>query len=604
MFKYKILDLFSGAGGFSYGLDQLKEFETVLATDFNEAALLTLKKNIPNAKTICGDILHSTLKEEIITSAKDLNVNMIIGGPPCQGFSNKGKKLGLSDPRNYLFLEYLDIVRRLEPELFIIENVKTMLTASDGYFIQEIKKHINELGYVLNYKVLDSSDYGVPQKRKRAILLAHKKQLLNFPLKNDISNTVRDAISDLDYLNSGEGKENSQYLREIRSPYQEKMRTDSYELYNHIATNHSELALKKLSMIPPEKGKEYLPKEYHGKQKFKTTWSRLEWDKPSPTIDTRFDTPSNGKNSHPFLNRAITPREAARIQSFPDTFRFYGNKTAICTQIGNAVPPLMAKAIGESIINTLSKRSSIFTDQYQLYNGDAYKVIEELINSKRTVDHVITDPPYNISKKNNFDTMNNAKRKGIDFGEWDKEFDLYSWIELYSSILTKDGSFIIFCSYRYISYICDAMEANNIIVKDVIKWVKSNPMPRNINRRYVQDTEFAIWGVKKGSKWIFNKPDNHPYLRPEFKTPTVLGKERTAHPTQKSLNLMENLIKIHTNPGQTIIDPFMGSGTTGVASILHGRKFIGIELDEQYYNIAIDRIENKKKKRSLQTELL
>lgn len=592
---YKILDLFSGAGGFSYGLDSLEEFQTVLATDFNNAALETFQHNHKHAKTLFGDITDINVKREIIKEAKKLKVNMIIGGPPCQGFSNKGKKLGLEDPRNYLFLEYLDVVRTLQPNLFIIENVKTMLTAADGFFINEIKEKINDLGYVLNYKILNSSDYGVPQTRQRAILIAHKNRLISFPKQNNGIVTVKDAISDLSYLNSGEGSFCTEYQTKAKSNYQVWAREKSQNLYNHVATNHSELALKKLSLIPPEKGKEYLPIDLIGKQKFKTTWSRLEWNQPSPTIDTRFDTPSNGKNSHPYLNRAITAREAARLQSFDDSFIFYGSKTAVCTQIGNAVPPLMAKAIGESIIQSLDADITIESNSYTVYQDDAYIKVEEFINSGLKVDHIITDPPYNISKANNFSTMKSANRAGVDFGEWDKEFDLYTWITQYSTLLNKDGSFIIFCSYRYLSYICDAMEAAGIIVKDVIKWVKSNPMPRNVNRRYVQDTEFAVWGVKKGAKWVFNKPDNIPYLRSEIKTPTVSGKERTSHPTQKSIRLIEQIILQHTNPNQLILDPFMGSGTTGVASINTNRKFIGIEIDPQYFNIAQERISTQSK---------
>ena len=121
-------------------------------------------------------------------------------------------------------------------------------------------------------------------------------------------------------------------------------------LQYHKATNHTTETIKKLKMIPAEGDKSYLPKHLHGNQKFSTTWSRLIWDIPSPTIDTRFDTPSNGRNTHPVLNRAITPREAARIQSFPDCFIFQGNKSSVCKQIGNAVPPLLAKAIGTHIL--------------------------------------------------------------------------------------------------------------------------------------------------------------------------------------------------------------------------------------------------------------
>lgn len=347
---YRILDLFSGAGGMSKGMDMVDGFETVVASDYNKTALQTFKKNFPKTEIVYGDILDDKVKLEIIKKSKEKKVNMIIGGPPCQGFSNKGKKLGLKDPRNFLFLEYLDMVDKLKPEIFVIENVKSMLNAVNGYFIEQIKSKISTLRYNMTYGVLTSSDYGVPQKRQRAIIIAFKKGIPKLPLPYSINQvTVRDAISDLSYLNSGEGAFEQNYKFDAQTDYQKFLRKNSKKLYNHQATNHSEQALYKLSLIPPEKGKEFLPKEMRGKQKFKTTWGRLKWDSLSPTIDTRFDTPSNGTNSHPFLNRAITPREAARIQSFPDDFVFYGNKTNVTKQIGNAVPPLMAMAIATSI---------------------------------------------------------------------------------------------------------------------------------------------------------------------------------------------------------------------------------------------------------------
>lgn len=227
----------------------------------------------------------------------------------------------------------------------------------------------------------------------------------------------------------------------------------------------------------------------------------------------------------------------------------------------------------------------------KIYNNDAYILIDKLIGDNVKVDHIITDPPYNISVSNNFSTMANANRKGIDFGEWDKNFDLYSWIPKYDKILSAGGTFIIFTSFRYISFVIEALESTgDIVVKDVIKWIKSNPMPRNINRRYVVDTEYAVWAVKKGKKWVFNKPDNVPYKRAEFRTPTVSGKERTSHPTQKSLELMKDLVSIHTNEKEIILDPFMGSGTTGVASLELNRDFIGVEIDKEYFEIAKNRL--------------
>lgn len=443
------------------------------------------------------------------------------------------------------------------------------------------------MGYKVTWKVLNAVDYGVPQHRERAFFLACKEKRIGFPEKKQNFVTVKDAISDLSYLNSGEGELISKYRIDAQSDYQKLMRCN--KLQYHQASSHSDIALKKLKMIPKEKGKEFLPKELHGKQKFSTTWGRLVWNDVSPTIDTRFDTPSNGKNSHPELHRAITPREAARLQSFPDSFEFIGKKCAVCKQIGNAVPPLLAKAVGEKILESLNFTLEQ-TDNLSIYHYDALLKIKDMLDKNQYVDHIITDPPYNISKKNNFFTMTNAKRVGIDFGDWDKEFDLFSWIPDCVKLLKKNGSFIVFCSYRYISFMIKALEDNKMDVKDVIIWQKTNPMPRNVERRYVQDMEFAIWAVKQNSKWTFNKLTNEKYMRSIFETSIVSGKEKTLHPTQKSLKLIEKLIEIHTNKNDQVLDPFMGSGTTGVACLNKNRRFIGIEINEMFYKIARNRL--------------
>ncbi len=288
--------------------------------------------------------------------AQKLEINMIIGGPPCQGFSNKGKNLGLKDPRNFLFLEYIEIVKAIKPEIFIIENVKNLISCAKGYFLEEIKERLNALGYQLSYQILNAKDYGVPQNRERAFIVGASRFNFDFNLlEPSQSVNIQDAISDLAYLCSNEGAFESDYLNPIQSNYQALMRKDSPKLYNHQATNHSQAALEKLKLINKEQGKECLPKNLHGKQQFKSTWGRLNWNKISPTIDTRFDTPSNGTNSHPELHRSITPREAARIQSFSDNYIFYGNKTSVCKQIGNAVPPLLALALDKAILKSLRK---------------------------------------------------------------------------------------------------------------------------------------------------------------------------------------------------------------------------------------------------------
>ncbi|WP_224323806.1 DNA-methyltransferase [Campylobacter canadensis] len=225
-------------------------------------------------------------------------------------------------------------------------------------------------------------------------------------------------------------------------------------------------------------------------------------------------------------------------------------------------------------------------------NDDCEKAVSYFYKNNISFDAIITDPPYNISKENNFNTMKSSKRQGVDFGEWDKEFDYLSWIKKYAPLVKEDGSMIIFCSYLYISFIIKELEENDFIVKDILRWVKSNPMPRNINRRYVQDCELAIWAVRKNAKWTFNN-NSKTYLRAEFNTSIVSGKEKTSHPTQKSLKLMQEIIKIHTNENDIILDPFMGSATTGIACKRLKRKFYGIESSKDYFEICKKRFENE-----------
>ena len=357
--EFRILDLFCGAGGMSYGMHKNSHFVTKVALDVNEKLAQTFKENIPESELIIGDIQDKEIKEKIINLSKKNKVNMIIGGPPCQGFSLKGKKLGLEDPRNFLFIEYLHLIQELKPLVFVIENVKSLMSTSNGWFKNQIISEIKKLGYKVSVGIVRASDYGVPQNRERVIFLCSKNKVISLPEPTvKKPTTVRDAIEDLAYLNSNEGDFEQSYITEAKTEYQKLMRKDSARLYNHKASNHSEIAIHKLSMIPPEKGKEYLPENLLGKQKFNSTWGRLKWDEPSPTIDTRFDAASNGTNNHPFLNRSITPREAARIQSFDDRFIFYGNKVDIRTQIGNAVPPLMAKAIADHIYENLVNNES------------------------------------------------------------------------------------------------------------------------------------------------------------------------------------------------------------------------------------------------------
>ncbi len=341
----KLLDLFCGAGGLSYGFERAG-FEISLGVDMNAAALETFQRNHHRSQTLCGDLTDDALKNQIIEISKKNGISGILGGPPCQGFSMKGKKMGLQDERNFLFREYLQLVAEIQPDFIVMENVKALVNTANGYFLNEITQALEQFGLKTQVKVLNARDFGVPQNRERVFIVGMRNQTFDFfrlPTKERV--TVADAISDLHFLASGEGTFEQNYRQPENSAYQREMRRHSRKLFNHQATNHNAVALGKLKMIPPEGDKGSLPPELHGRQQFGTTWGRLKWQEVSPTIDTRFDTPSNGCNSHPELHRAITPREAARLQSFPDDFVFYGKKTEVCKQIGNAVPPKLAFAL-------------------------------------------------------------------------------------------------------------------------------------------------------------------------------------------------------------------------------------------------------------------
>ncbi|EJB27370.1 cytosine-specific methyltransferase [Helicobacter pylori NQ4200] len=340
-------------------------------------------------------------------------VDLVVATPPCQGMSVANhKKKNDEIKRNSLVIESIDLIKQIKPRFFILENVPSFyktgcIDKNDN--LLEIGSMIEQNlsgDYMLYDEVINFKNFGANSSRTRTLVIGVCKEFKDFTsaleffpdfkqektLKEVIGSlkpltwgeydstdfyhsfrtypkhmqewikdlkegqsafeNVQDAISDLAYLCSNEGAFESDYLNPIQSSYQALMRKNSPKLYNHQATNHSQAALEKLKLINKEQGKECLPKNLHGKQQFKSTWGRLNWNKISPTIDTRFDTPSNGTNSHPELHRSITPREAARIQSFSDNYIFYGNKTSVCKQIGNAVPPLLALALGKAILKS------------------------------------------------------------------------------------------------------------------------------------------------------------------------------------------------------------------------------------------------------------
>lgn len=352
--KPTVIDLFAGVGGLSLGFE-MAGFEVALANEFDPSIAEAYEKNRPGTKMIVEDITALPVDETF--GPYEGKVTAIIGGPPCQGFSQKGSRKSINDPRNFLFRYYFEVVKRVKPKYFVIENVPNLLTTEGGYFKGEIIELFSGIGYAVSCGVLCAADFGVPQDRRRTCILGKlgATEPISLPKPNGVHTTVWDAISDLSYLESGEGTEEQGYRCVPQSDYQRMLRAGSDELCNHVATRHSEVTLERLEMIAPECGKEMLPEEHHTKSIYSGTWCRMKKDGIAKTITTRYDTPSSGEFTHPYLNRAITTREAARIQSFPDTFHFYGSKSSQMKQVGNAVPPLLGKAIAERILDDMKK---------------------------------------------------------------------------------------------------------------------------------------------------------------------------------------------------------------------------------------------------------
>ena len=225
----------------------------------------------------------------------------------------------------------------------------------------------------------------------------------------------------------------------------------------------------------------------------------------------------------------------------------------------------------------------------EIYNEDYKKTIRRIKKSKIKLDAVITDPPYGVSRKHQLG-YSNMGRSGMNYGEWDYNFDQKKWIRDVSDLLKPGGTIIIFNDWKNLGVISEQLEKCGFIIKDIIRWTKTNPMPRNVNRRYVNDCEFAVWAVKEGKPWTFNKPKDVGYLKPEIITGVVPGGKKRLHPTQKHIEVMEKLIEVHTNENDLVYDPFMGSGTTAVACKNKNRNVIGSEINEKYYKILMERI--------------
>lgn len=346
--KYNVIDLFCGAGGLSYGFEQAG-YNIILGIDNDEFALKTFVANHKNAKGLCCDITSINYTSTIKNIIGNKDVDLIVGGPPCQGFSIAGSR-NFDDPRNKLYLSYIKLVEEIKPKAFIIENVPGIISLFKGEVKNNIINRFSQMGYKVSYKVLCASDYGVPQNRKRVIFVGilNSNQSFIFPDIDKEFVTCKMALSDLPDLTDELGEEVQKYKTKPLNDYQLLMRKNSNVVQNHIAAAHSEKIKNIISLVPDGGNYKDLPVEYKNSRNFHVAWTRFNSNKPAPTIDT-----GHRHHFHYKHNRVPTVRECARLQSFPDHFIFYGNKTQQFRQVGNAVPPLMSQKIAENLLNFL-----------------------------------------------------------------------------------------------------------------------------------------------------------------------------------------------------------------------------------------------------------
>lgn len=351
MKELNAIDLFCGAGGLSYGFESAG-VNILLGIDNDAKALETFELNHKGAKSICGDITKITYKDDIVPLIGDKKIDMIIGGPPCQGMSLSGFRK-LDDPRNKLYLSYIRLVDEIRPDAFVIENVPGLVSLFGGQIKDSIIEKFTDMGYSIQYKILCSSDYGVPQNRRRVVFVGTKDSDMKFsyPAVNENQVSCEMALSDLPPLVDELGTEEQDYYTEPTNDYQRLMRARSSVVHNHVAAQHSDKVKQIIALVPAGGNYKDLPEEFKHTRNFHVAWTRFPDDKPAPTIDT-----GHRHHFHYKYNRVPTVRECARIQSFPDDFIFLGNKTQQFRQVGNAVPPLMAQAIAEEVIKTLESR--------------------------------------------------------------------------------------------------------------------------------------------------------------------------------------------------------------------------------------------------------
>lgn len=352
--KPKGIALFAGCGGLSLGFHNAG-FDVLGFVELKKEFCETYKANFKDTECLGNDIRKISNRDVENWRKHFGEIDVLFGGPPCQGFSLAGKR-DRFDPRNQLYLEFVRVASILQPRMIVLENVRlltSMKTINNGYVADDIVKRFESVGYIVKYKVLNAQDFGVPQSRGRVIFIGIRKDLgaseitfpqqthgedVNslFPLKPLVS--FKDATKDLESLESGEKSKNDPL---------------------HFAIVHPHHVIEMLKMTPEGKSAhENSNQEFRPKSGYNTTYKRIKWDEPCSTIGTTFSMISGSRNVHPSNTRSLTIREASRCQTFPDDFKFLGKLGTIRTMIGNAVPPLLAEVIAKHIKEQYLKKTT------------------------------------------------------------------------------------------------------------------------------------------------------------------------------------------------------------------------------------------------------
>lgn len=346
MSNQTFMDLFAGAGGLSLGLSRAG-LTPLYAQDVWLDAVNTYKHNLTGHTVECGDVADLTLDH--LTAVLPERPNWIVGGPPCQGYSTVGKR-NREDERNRLFEHFRRIVNHVKPDGFVIENV---LGLKDMSFQFEVSQAFKEIGYNVHFQVVSAADHGVPQLRRRVLFIGHQSaefKGLDPKFSADEYVSVEAAIGDLPALEPGEAS--TIYTKPASSLYQKHIRNGSKTLQGHSASKHPPHLVEAISHIPDGGNRTSIPDHLQPKSGFHNSYSRLASWLPAVAVTQNMGKPSGTRCIHPFQNRGLTTREGARLQSFPDTFIFTGPTTSQRLQVANAVPPLLAQALGTALLDT------------------------------------------------------------------------------------------------------------------------------------------------------------------------------------------------------------------------------------------------------------